>query len=225
MSAGKLAGLGLVTMIAVGCGAPAPEPEPEPCRRGGAGAAAVRGSPASTPATRVGGRAVHLRHGEPRGHRGRPRRGVGHRLRRPGGRPAQRRERRRQDRDPWCSPPPDSEQRLDADAYPECPGPFDLRQPGHIPAPRASTSSRGRGASTLLLVVHHGPREAIGVLRGECRRLAAEPGLGGLRGSAGGRQPQLGGRPCLTAGSPLTNAGIGVWEWQADSGWEVLPES
>ncbi len=119
-------------------------------------------------------------------------------------------------------PTSDSEMRLDAAAYPDCPGPLDLENPdasvfhGLYLAP-------GDDVHTLL-VVHHGSRESIEFFEVD----------------AGDGPPRLAWTGCAVApegarlnsvvalpggGFATTNAGIGVWEWSADSGWAVLPES
>ena len=120
-------------------------------------------------------------------------------------------------------PTPDAEIRLDAEAYPQCPGPLDLADPD-VSRLHGLYLDPGADDVHTLLVVHHGPRESIEFFEVD----------------AGNGAPTLAWTGCAVApegallnsvvalpdgGFAATNAGIGVWEWQADAGWEVLPES
>ena len=120
-------------------------------------------------------------------------------------------------------PTPDSEQRLDAEAYPECPGPLDVANPdtsvlhGLYLAPGADDVH-------TLLVVHHGSRESIEFF--EVDTGEGPPSLAWIGCAVAPEGARLNSVVALPGGGfATTNAGIGVWEWQADSGWEVLPES
>ena len=140
MSAAKLAGLGVVAMIAAGWGAPQPAPAPEP-----AAAApeppqfAVTGEHPCDPVGEIRficdmvspediavipGEEWAITSGAREG-------GRLHLL----------------DVDEKTStllfPTPDSAQRLDAGAYPDCPGPLDSRQPGCVSTARALPRSGG----------------------------------------------------------------------------------
>ncbi len=57
-------------------------------------------------------------------------------------------------------PTPESEQRLDAETYPDCPGPLDLSDPD-ASRPHGLYLKPGEGDVHTLLVVHHGARESI----------------------------------------------------------------
>ena len=221
MSAGKLAGLVLVTMIAVGCGAPAPEPEPEPAADAAPAPPqfAVTGEHPCDPVgeiqficdmvspediavipgaewaivsgAREGGRLQLLNVSDKS--------------------------------TTVLFPTPDSEQRHDAEAYPECPGPFDLANPD-VSRLHGLYLEPGADGTHTLLVVHHGPREAIEFF--EVDAGDTPPSLAWIGCAVAPEGANLNSVVALPGGGfATTNAGIGVWEWQADSGWEVLPES
>ena len=120
-------------------------------------------------------------------------------------------------------PTPESESRLDAEAYPECPGPLDLANPD-ISRLHGLYLDPGGNDTHTLLVVHHGPRESI-----EFFEVDAGDGPPDLTWTGCAVAPEGATLNSVVAlpggGFATTNAGIGVWEWQADSGWEVLPES
>ena len=120
-------------------------------------------------------------------------------------------------------PTPDAEQRLDADAWPGCPGPFDLADPDASRLHGLYLDPGPDGLHTLL-AVHHGPREAIEFF--ELNAADTPPSLAWVGCSVAPEGANLNSVAALPGGGFVTtNAGIGVWEWQADSGWEVLPES
>ena len=150
---------------------------------------------------------------------------MGDHFRRPRGWPAATRERQRQDLDRAVS---DAGQRaawLDAEAYPECPGPFDLANPD-VSRLHGLYLEPGEGSVHTLLVVHHGPREAIEFF--EVDAGAEPPSLAWVGCAVAPEGASLNSVVALPGGGfATTNAGIGVWEWQVpgDSGWEVLPES
>ena len=120
-------------------------------------------------------------------------------------------------------PTPSREERLDAESYPECPGPIDLTNPDASRTHGLYLEQGGNGVHTLL-VVHHGPRESIEVFEVDAR--STPPSLvwvGCAVAPAGANLNSVAGLP--TGGFVTTNFGVGVWEWHADTGWNVLPES
>ena len=120
-------------------------------------------------------------------------------------------------------PTADSEQRLDATAYPGCPGPFDLANPDASRLHGLYLDAGADGVHTLL-VVHHGPREAVEFFEVDARD--APPSLAWVGCAEAPEGANLNSVVALPEGGfAATNAGIGVWEWQADAGWFVLPES
>ena len=116
------------------------------CRGSGPGTAAVRGH-RRAPLRSGRRRAIHLRHGQPRGHRGHPRCGVGHRLRRPRGRPAQLGERGRQELHRWCFRRRTASSGSTPRLIPSVPG-RSTSPTRTCPGCTASISIPGRGAST-----------------------------------------------------------------------------
>ncbi len=219
MSAAKLAGLGLVTMVAVGCGGSAPEPEPaadavpappqfavtgeHPCDPVGEvqficdmvspeDIVVVPGTEwAIVSGAREGGRLNLVNVSDKTS--------------------------------TVLFPTPDSEQRLDAEAYPECPGPFDLANPD-VSRLHGLYLAAGSDDVHTLLVVHHGPREAIEFF--EVDAGDSRPSLAWTGCAVAPEGANLNSVVALPGGGfATTNAGIGVWEWHADSGWVVLPES
>ena len=120
-------------------------------------------------------------------------------------------------------PTPDSELRLDAEAYPDCPGPLDLADPEASVFHGLYLSSGSDDVHTLL-VVHHGPRESIEFFEVDAGN--GPPSLAWTGCAAAPEGARLNSVVALPGGGfATTNAGIGVWEWQPDSGWTVLPES
>ena len=221
MNTAKLAGLGMVTILAVGCGAPAPAPEPEPAADAAPAPPqfAVTGehpcdpvgeiqficdmvSPediavipgaewAITSGAREGGR-LHLLD-------------VNEKT------------------STLLFPTPGSEQRLDADTYPDCPGPLDVSNPD-VSRLHGLYLTAGADDVHTLLVVHHGPRESIEFFEVDAGN--APPSLAWTGCAVAPEGAGLNSVVALPGGGfATTNAGIGVWEWQADSGWEVLPQS
>ena len=218
MSAAKLAALGLVMMVAAACGAPEPAPEPEADAAPEPPQFAVTGEHPCDPVgdvqficdmvspediVVVPGAEWAIVSGAREGGRinlvnvGDKSRTV-------------------------LFPTPDSEMRPDAEAYPDCPGPLD-------PADPAS--------------VYHGLYLAPGAGRRPhpARRPSrSRESIEFFDVDAGDGPPTLAWTGCAVApegarlnsvvalpggGFATTNAGIGVWEWQAGSGWAVLPES
>jgi hypothetical protein len=121
-------------------------------------------------------------------------------------------------------PTPDRKERLDAAAYPTCPGPLDLKKPDAFRA-HGLYLKPGKGTVHTLYVVHHGTRESIEVFEVE----------------TGGAPPALTWIGCAPALSTLTfNSVIGlpeggfaatsgptndVWQYQTATGWRRVPGS
>ena len=104
-------------------------------------------------------------------------------------------------------PTPDSEQRLDAEAYPECPGPFDLANPD-VSRLHGLYLEPGEGSVHTLLVVHHGPREAIEFF--EVDAGAEPPSLAWVGCAVAPEGASLNSVVALPGGGfATTNAGIG----------------
>lgn len=120
-------------------------------------------------------------------------------------------------------PTPDSEQRLDAETYPDCPGPLDLVSFDTF-RPHGLYLKLGEGDVHTLLVVHHGARESIEAFEVDAQ---TEPPTLAWVGCA--VAPEGAGLNSVVAlpegGFATTSGGVGVWEWHADSGWELIPGS
>ena len=120
-------------------------------------------------------------------------------------------------------PTPDSELRHDVAAYPDCPGSLDLTDPDASRLHGLYMNPGANGVHTLL-VVHHGPRESIEFFEVDARE--GPPSLAWTGCVVAPEGASLNSVVALPDGGfATTNAGIGVWEWQAGSGWRVLPES
>ena len=221
MSAAKLAALGLVTIVAAGCGGPAPEPEPEPA------ADAAPEPPQSAvlsehPCDPVGdvqficdmvspediavlpGEAWAITSGAREG-------GRIHLLN------------VSEKTSTLLFPTPESEERLDAETWPACPGPLDDANPDSSRHHGLYLDPGEDGVHTLL-VVHHGSRESIEAFEVDARNTPASLAwVGCAVAPDGARLNSVVALP--EGGFATTNAGIGVWEWHADSGWEVIPGS
>ena len=121
-------------------------------------------------------------------------------------------------------PTPTRTDRLDAAAYPTCPGPMDP-QDGNDFRAHGLYLTAGSGGVHTLHVVHHGFRESIEVFEVDARgtraaltwvgcAVAPEPlGLNSVVAL-----PEEG----FVATSPRTGD---VWEWHASSGWAQVPGS
>ena len=126
-------------------------------------------------------------------------------------------------------PSPDAGERLDASAYPTCPGPIDPQEGDEFRA-HGLYLDPGSGAVHTLYVVHHGFRESVEVFEAD----------------AGGPSPALTWVGCavapegttLNAVAALPGGGFaatatrmegettsGVLEWHAESGWALVPGS
>ena len=219
MTAAKLAALGLVTMIAVGCGAPAPEPEPAADAVPEPPQFAVTGEHPCDPVGEVqficdmvSPEDIAVIPGAEWAIISGAREGGRLQLVNVNDKTST-----------MLFPTPDSEQRLDAEAYPECPGPFDLSNPD-VSRLHGLYLDPGADSVHTLLVVHHGPRESIEFFEVDAGK--APPSLAWTGCAVAPDGANLNSVVALPGGGfATTNAGIGVWEWHADSGWDVLPES
>ena len=219
MSAVKLAGLGLVMIIAVGCGASAPEPEPPADAVPAPPQFAVTGEHPCDPVGEVqficdmvSPEDIVVVPGTEWAIVSGAREGGRINLVNVSDKTST-----------VLFPTPDSEQRLDAEAYPECPGPFDLANPD-VSRLHGLYLDPGSDGIHTLLVVHHGPREAIEFF--EVDAADGPPSLAWTGCAVAPEGASLNSVVALPGGGfATTNAGIGVWEWHADSGWAVLPES
>ena len=218
MSAAKLARLGLVTMIAVGCGAPEPEPEPA-ADTAPPPQFAVTGEHPCDPVgdvqficDMVSPEDIVVVPGAEWAIVSGAREGGRINLVNVSDKTAT-----------VLFPTPDSESRLDAEAYPDCPGPLDLADPAGSVYHGLYLAPGSDDAHTLL-VVHHGSRESIEFF--EVDAGDGPPSLAWTGCAVAPEGARLNSVVALPGGGfATTNAGIGVWEWQADSGWAVLPES
>ena len=219
MTAAKLAALGMGAMIAAGCGAPAPEPEPAAEPAVEIPQFAVTGEHPCDPVgdvqflcDMVSPEDIAVLPGAEWAIASGAREGGRLHLVRVADKSTS-----------VLFPTPESESRLDAEAYPGCPGPLDLADPD-ISRLHGLYLDPGADDTHTLLVVHHGPRESI-----EFFEVDAGNGPPSLTWTGCAVAPEGATLNSVVAlpggGFATTNAGIGVWEWQADSGWEVLPES
>ena len=219
MTAAKLAALGMGAMIAAGCGAPAPEPEPAVETAPEIPQFAVTGEHPCDPVgdvqflcDMVSPEDIAVLPGAEWAIASGAREGGRLHLVNVADKSTS-----------VLFPTPESESVLDAEAYPACPGPLDLANPD-ISRLHGLYLDPGEGDTHTLLVVHHGPRESI-----EFFEVDAGDGPPGLTWTGCAVAPEGATLNSVVAlpggGFATTNAGIGVWEWHADSGWEVLPES
>lgn len=120
-------------------------------------------------------------------------------------------------------PTPESEQRLDAETYPDCPGPLDLADPD-VSRPHGLYLKPGEGDVHTLLVVQHGAREAIEAFEVDAQ--TEPPTVAWVGCAVAPEGASLNSVVALPEGGfAATNFGVGVWEWHADSGWELIPGS
>ena len=219
MTAAKLAALGMGVMIAAGCGAPAPEPEPAAETAPEIPQFAVTGEHPCDPVgdvrflcDMVSPEDIAVLPGAEWAIASGAREGGRLHLVNVADKSTS-----------VLFPTPESESVLDAEAYPACPGPLDLANPD-ISRLHGLYLDPGGDDTHTLLVVHHGPRESI-----EFFEVDAGDGPPGLTWTGCAVAPEGATLNSVVAlpggGFATTNAGIGVWEWHADSGWEVLPES
>ncbi len=219
MSAAKLAAFGLVTMIAVGCGAPEPEPEPAADAAPAPPQFAVTGEHPCDPVgdvqficDMVSPEDIVVVPGAEWAIVSGAREGGRINLVNVSDKTAT-----------VLFPTPDSEMQLDAEAYPDCPGPLDLADPAGSVYHGLYLAPGSDDAHTLL-VVHHGSRESIEFF--EVDAGDGPPTLAWTGCAVAPEGARLNSVVALPGGGfATTNAGIGVWEWQAGSGWAVLPES
>ena len=120
-------------------------------------------------------------------------------------------------------------ERFDSQAYPTCPGPVDPAEGDDFRA-HGLYLRPGPAAVHTLFVVHHGFRESIEVFE-----LDAGPAVPALTWIGCAVAPE---GVTLNAVVALPDAGFAttaprmtgdvasaVWEWQADSGWQIVPGS
>ncbi len=219
MTAAKMAALGMGAMIAAGCGAPAPEPEPAAEAAPEIPQFAVTGEHPCDPVgdvqflcDMVSPEDIAVLPGAEWAIASGAREGGRLHLVHVADKSTS-----------VLFPTPDSASRLDVEAYPDCPGPLDLANPD-ISRLHGLYLDPGADDTHTLLVVHHGPRESI-----EFFEVDAGDGPPSLTWTGCAVAPEGATLNSVVAlpggGFATTNAGIGVWEWHADSGWEVLPES
>ncbi len=219
MSVAKLAAFGLVTMIAAGCGAPEPEPEPAADAAPAPPQFAVTGEHPCDPVgdvqficDMVSPEDIVVVPGAEWAIVSGAREGGRINLVNVSDKTAT-----------VLFPTPDSEMQLDAEAYPDCPGPLDLADPAGSVYHGLYLAPGSDDAHTLL-VVHHGSRESIEFF--EVDAGDGPPSLAWTGCAVAPEGARLNSVVALPGGGfATTNAGIGVWEWQADTGWAVLPES
>ncbi len=219
MTAAKLAALGMGAMVAAGCGAPAPEPEPAADPAPAPPQFAVTGEHPCDPVGEVeflcdmvSPEDIAVLPGAEWAIVSGAREGGRLQLVNVSEKTSS-----------VLFPTAESESRLDAEAYPECPGPLDLANPD-ISRLHGLYLDPGADDTHTLLVVHHGPRESIEFF--EVDAADEPPSLTWTGCAVAPEGATLNSVVALPGGGfATTNAGIGVWEWQADSGWEVLPES
>ena len=118
-------------------------------------------------------------------------------------------------------PTPDRVEQLDAETYPECPGPIPNPDDSR---PHGLYLDPGDGDVHSLLVVHHGQRESIEVF--EVDAGSAPPAIAWVGCAVAPEEANFNSVVALPEGGlATTHFGVGVWEWHTDSGWELLPES
>ena len=124
-------------------------------------------------------------------------------------------------------PSPEAGERLDAAAYPTCPGPIDPQEGDDFRA-HGLYLVPGDGGVHTLYVVHHGFRESIEVFEVDASGTSpmltwigcAVPPEGSVLNSVAALP---GGGFVTTATSLEGDVTSGVWEWHADSGWNLVP--
>lgn len=126
-------------------------------------------------------------------------------------------------------PAPDVAERLDAAAYPMCPGPIDPQEGDEFRA-HGLYLAPGAGAAHALYVVHHGFRESVEVFEVDVG--GPSPALTwvgcavapeGVTLNAVAAVP--GGGFAATATRMEGESASGVLEWHADGGWMLVPGS
>ena len=119
-------------------------------------------------------------------------------------------------------PTPDSELRLDAETYPNCPGPLDLAT-FDTSRPHGLYLKPGEDDVHTLLVVHHGARESIEVFEVDAQTESPTLVWVGCAVAPEGAMNSVVALP--EGGFAATYFGAGVREWHTDSGWELIPGS
>ena len=118
-------------------------------------------------------------------------------------------------------PTPDSEQRLDAETYPDCPGPLDLANPD-TSRYHGLYLKPGEGDVHTLYSVHHGSRESIEAF--EVDAGSTPPSLTWIGCAPGEEGHGFNSVVALPEGGVAATSG-GVWEWHTDTGWTLVPGS
>jgi hypothetical protein len=118
-------------------------------------------------------------------------------------------------------PTPQSAAQFDSTTYASCPGPLDLAEPD---ASRHHGLYLKPGADDLhtLYDVHHGSRESVEVF--EVNAASEPPTLTWIGCAPAPEGEAFNSVVGLPDGGIAATSG-GVWEWQMDTGWTLLPES
>ena len=126
-------------------------------------------------------------------------------------------------------PAAEAAERLDAAAYPTCPGPIDPLEGNDFRA-HGLYLDTGPGAVHTLYVVHHGFRESIEVFELDAGQ--PSPALTWIGCAVAPEGATLNAVVALPGGGFATTAprmegevGSGIWEWHTDTGWALVPGS
>ena len=126
-------------------------------------------------------------------------------------------------------PSPDAGERLDAAAYPTCPGPIDPQEGDEFRAHGLYLDPGGAAVHTLY-VVHHGFRESVEVF--EVDAAGPSPALAWVGCAVAPEGTTLNAVAALPGGGFAATATrmegettSGVLEWHAESGWALVPGS
>ena len=126
-------------------------------------------------------------------------------------------------------PAAEAGERLDAAAYPTCPGPIDPLEGDDFRA-HGLYLKPGQDEVHTLYVVHHGYRESIEVFELDAGR--PSPALTWIGCAVAPEGAVLNAVAALPDGGFATTAprmegeiGSGVWEWRTDAGWALVPGS
>ena len=126
-------------------------------------------------------------------------------------------------------PAAEAGERLDAAAYPTCPGPIDTLEGDDFRA-HGLYLKPGQDEVHTLYVVHHGYRESIEVFELDAGR--PSPALTWIGCAVAPEGAVLNAVAALPDGGFATTAprmegeiGSGVWEWRTDAGWALVPGS
>ena len=120
-------------------------------------------------------------------------------------------------------PTPERVEELDATNYASCPGPLDLIEPD-VARYHGLYLRAGENDVHTLLVVHHGSRESVEVFEVDAQ--AEPPNLTWVGCVVAPGEEAFNSVVALPDGGiAATSGGSGVWEWQADTRWSLIPES